>query len=124
FTVISDNVISATAPTGGGQDVTVTTPGGTSQAWPGDRFWSQAIGVPIITQISPAAGSTSGGTTVIITGQAFNGATSVNFGITPATSYTVNSTTQITAVAPAHAAGQVDIFVTNSSHLTSPSLPS
>ncbi|MBF5002610.1 IPT/TIG domain-containing protein, partial [Nocardia sp. BSTN01] len=36
----------------------------------------------------------------------------MNFGATPATSFTVNSATQITAVAPAGAAGTVTVTVT------------
>jgi len=37
----------------------------------------------------------------------------VSFGGTNATSYTVSSDTQITAVAPSHAAAQVDVLVVN-----------
>ena len=40
------------------------------------------------------------------------GATAVSFGGTPATSFTVNSSTQITAVTPAHSAGTVTVKVT------------
>ena len=40
------------------------------------------------------------------------GATSVTFGGVPATSFTVNSATSITAVTPAHAVGAVDVVVT------------
>ena len=41
-----------------------------------------------------------GGTSVTITGTNFTGATAVTFGGIAATSFTVNSATQITAVAP------------------------
>ena len=60
-----------------------------------------------------AGGSDAGGSTVDITGSGFTGATSVDFGSTPATSFTVNSNTSITAVSPASASdGPVDITVT------------
>lgn len=52
-----------------------------------------------VTGFSPASGSA--GTVVTVTGTNFTGATSVTFNGTPATSYTVNSATQITATVPA-----------------------
>jgi alpha-tubulin suppressor-like RCC1 family protein len=67
---------------------------------------------PVITAMTPKRGSTSGGTTVTITGKYLNGATSVQFGLTNATSYTVNSSTSITATSPPEAAGLVDVRVT------------
>ena len=63
--------------------------------------------------LNGALGSLSGGTSVIVDGSGFTGATAVHFGATPATSFVVNSATQITAVAPAATAvGGVDITVT------------
>ncbi|WP_236561283.1 IPT/TIG domain-containing protein, partial [Streptomyces sp. F-3] len=53
----------------------------------------------------------TGGTPVVITGSDFIGATAVRFGAVNAT-YTVNSSTQITAVAPSAAApGPVAVTV-------------
>ncbi len=66
---------------------------------------------PVVTGISPATGSTSGGTTVTITGIDLTGATVVNFGGTPATNVVVNSATQITATSPAGTAGTVHVTV-------------
>jgi hypothetical protein len=54
--------------------------------------------VPSITSFTPASGLP--GTTVVITGVDFTGATAVTFDNTAATSFTVDSPTQITAVAP------------------------
>jgi Bacterial Ig-like domain (group 3)/Autotransporter beta-domain/IPT/TIG domain len=71
-----------------------------------------ATPVPVITSITPTSGSSSGGTVVAITGTGLTGATAVTFGTTNATSFTVNSPTQITAIAPA-GANTVDITVTN-----------
>jgi hypothetical protein len=49
---------------------------------------------------------------VTIAGTAFTGATAVNFGSVAATSFTVDSNTQITATSPAENAGTVDVTVT------------
>ncbi|MGA7797753.1 MAG: IPT/TIG domain-containing protein, partial [Methanoregula sp.] len=67
---------------------------------------------PTVTGISPTAGPIVGGTTVTITGININGATTVKFGTTAATLYTVNSANSITATAPAGSAGSVDITIT------------
>lgn len=70
--------------------------------------------LPAVSAVSPTTGLTTGGTTVTITGTAFTGATSVKFGSSNATTFTVNSDTQITATSPAGAAGTVDVTVTTS----------
>ncbi len=54
---------------------------------------------PTITSFDPASGPV--GSAVIITGTGFTGATAVNFGSFAATSFTVDSDTQITAIVPA-----------------------
>jgi len=69
---------------------------------------------PTISAVSPVNGCTTGGTSVVITGTNFTGASAVTFGGTNATSFTVNSATQITAVVPAGVAGTVDVAVTTS----------
>jgi hypothetical protein len=53
---------------------------------------------PTVTRLDPNSGPP--GTSVIITGTNLTGATSVMFGSVPATSFTVDSATQITAIAP------------------------
>lgn len=68
-------------------------------------------GAPTITSVAPARAPIVGGSTVIITGTDFTGATGVNFGSTAATSFTVNSPTQITATVPAGSAGILDLSV-------------
>jgi hypothetical protein len=70
---------------------------------------------PTITGLAPLGGSTTGGTSVVITGTHFAGATTVTFGGSAASSYVVDSDTQITATSPAHAAGTVDLAVTTPS---------
>ncbi|WP_280251188.1 ice-binding family protein [Nocardia abscessus] len=110
FAINSDTQITAIAPPGTGT-VNVTVQAlldGTSNPMP----YTYGGGLPTLTSINPASGSAAGGTTVVLTGTNFTGATAVSFGGTPATSFTVNSPTQITAVAPAHAAGTVLVTVT------------
>jgi hypothetical protein len=50
---------------------------------------------------------------VTITGTGFTGATEVVFGSVPATSFSVLSNTEITAVSPAQAIAEHNIYVTN-----------
>ena len=65
-----------------------------------------------VTGLSPRTGSTAGGTSVTITGTLFANVSAVTFGGQAAASWHVDSSTKITAVAPAHAAGAVDVLVT------------
>lgn len=68
--------------------------------------------------LNPNQGPTSGGNQVVITGTNFTGTTSVNFG-TKSASFTVDSTTQITAVAPSNNAA-VQVTVTTPGGTTAP----
>ena len=69
---------------------------------------------PTVTGLNPNAGSIAGGTVVDVTGAGFcNTVTSVHFGSTAATNFTVQSDTLLQATSPAHAAGTVDVTVTN-----------
>jgi arylsulfatase A-like enzyme len=58
--------------------------------------WSRAQ--PVLLSLSPAKGPV--GATVTITGAGFSNATSVLFGTVPATTYSIDSDTQITATVP------------------------
>lgn len=72
----------------------------------------QPYPAPIIASVAPGGGSRNGGTVVTITGDNFTGATSVKFGGTNATSFTVLSDSSIRATAPAGNVGTtVDIRV-------------
>jgi hypothetical protein len=66
----------------------------------------------LVGRVQPGTGGQAGGTTVTITGRGFLGATQVTFSGVPATSFTVVSDTQITAVTPAHQPGSTDVQVT------------
>lgn len=68
---------------------------------------------PTVTSISPVSATAAGGVVVTISGQNFATGATVKLGGTAATSVVVQSSTIITATAPAHAAGQVDVLVTN-----------
>jgi hypothetical protein len=115
FTVNSATQITATAPAGSGSAaVTVTTGGGTSNSLP----YTYSSG-PVVTSISPVQGPASGGTTVVLTGSGFTGATAVTFGSSPATAFTVDSATQITATTPA-GSGSVPVTVTTAGGTSAP----
>jgi hypothetical protein len=65
---------------------------------------------PAITNVVPGTGPVGGGTTVIIGGSNFTGATEVDFGSTPA-SFNVKSAGKIEATAPPENEGTVDVRV-------------
>lgn len=110
FTVDSATQITAMTPAHapGLVDVQLMWSGGAAISPVGYTF----VAAPTIDSITPDEGPLGGGQTVIITGTNFTGATSVTFGGTPATSFTVESAMQITAVNPAHVAGAVSVDVT------------
>ncbi|HSP14646.1 MAG TPA: IPT/TIG domain-containing protein [Thermoanaerobaculia bacterium] len=68
---------------------------------------------PAISSFTPTGGTTAGGTVVAVTGSAFQNGASVKFGDTPAVSTTVNSSSSISAIAPAHDPGAVTLTVSN-----------
>ena len=70
----------------------------------------QGVSYPSVSGIGQASGPAAGGTTVTITGSGFTDAKGVSFGSTAASSFTVVSDTQITAVIPA-GSGTVDVTV-------------
>ncbi|MEV7471829.1 IPT/TIG domain-containing protein [Streptomyces kronopolitis] len=110
FTVISPTQITAVAPAAvaGVVSITVTTPAGTSTL-PNSYFF---VNAPVLTAVAPLSGPLAGGNTVTLSGSSLVGATAVRFGSTAATSFTVVSDTQITAVVPAGVAGPVQVTVT------------
>jgi hypothetical protein len=115
YTVESDQEIVAITPAepAGQVDVSVTGPDGMTPVDPADAY-TFALKVPVVTSVVPDVGPPSGGNTVTITGKEFKYVSAVDFGSTPATSYTVSKGKTITAVAP-EGAGNVDITVTNRS---------
>jgi hypothetical protein len=87
--------------------------------WHGTVQFNNAIACMPNTAIAPTGGSTAGGDDVRIFGDGFTGTTAVDFGVTPAESFTVVSDHELHAVAPA-GHGQVGITVTNASGASDP----
>jgi polyvinyl alcohol dehydrogenase (cytochrome) len=69
-----------------------------------------APATPLVSEVTPDAGSTAGGTAVTIFGSRFTGAEAVSFGATPATTFSVLSDSVVAATAPP-GAGAVDVTV-------------
>ena len=109
YFVSSASTILAQVPAGATTGtVCVTTNVGT-----GCSAFNFIIGAPVpsITSFSPTSGNT--GTNVSITGQNFTGVDSVQFNGTKVTSFTVNSSTNISATVPVGATtGPIRIFTT------------
>ena len=114
--VVSSTSITATtaASAAGTVDVIVTNSDTQSGKLPkGYSYTTPANPKPTVTSISPASGTASGGTAVTITGTGFLSGATVSLGGTTATGVTVVSSTSIKATTVAHAAGAVDVVVTN-----------
>ena len=103
FLVISPGpVMSALHSTQAGPSVTGDSRGASPRIRPNARAARLAtLATPTISGIAPASGPV--GTSVVVTGTGFTGATAVAFNGLAAASFTVNSDTQITAVVPAGA---------------------
>jgi hypothetical protein len=87
---------------------------GTSQTGVGPNAYSYASSPPTVTAITPATGSTTGGTQVTITGTNFNGTPQVTIGGVAASQVTVVNSTTISAVTPAGTGTNVPVVVTTS----------
>jgi hypothetical protein len=68
---------------------------------------------PTLSSITPATGTTAGGTKVKLTGTNFVTGAGVRFGGTAATNVVVQSATTLTATSPARAAGSVTVSIVN-----------
>jgi hypothetical protein len=76
-------------------------------------FGTAADPPPTVTSIDPAEGDVAGGTAVTITGTDFVDGATVTLGGDAAASVIFVGSTSITCDTPAHAAGAVDVVVTN-----------
>jgi hypothetical protein len=105
-----DPAFSATDPLSGNEIYNSVSPcpgtGGTGSTAYACLQWAVTFTPrPRLTDITPAIGPATGGTSVTIYGDGFTAATAVDFGGTPATGVTVNSDNSITAVSPADTSG-------------------
>jgi hypothetical protein len=105
FTVNSSTKITAVVGSGSSGKISVTTAGGTAVS--GDSFIYTTAPAPVISSFTPSSGPS--GTTVTINGINLSGATAVSFGGTAAASFTVNSSTKITAVVGSGSSGQISV---------------
>ena len=71
------------------------------------------ISDPGISIVSPDSGPVEGGSLVTVTGSDFQDGAAVSFGGAAATTVDVKGPTELTCVTPAHAAGKVDVKLTN-----------
>jgi len=102
FVINSDSKITAIVGSGSTGNVYVTTGGGT-----GSKTGFTWVAAPTISSFTPTSGGS--GTSVVITGTLLTGATAISFGGTGATSFVVNSATQITAVVGTGSTGSVSV---------------
>jgi acid phosphatase len=68
---------------------------------------------PVVSSVNPSSGSIGGGTPITITGAGFLADATVSIGGAAASNVAVTNSTTITALTPAHAAGAVNVVVTN-----------
>lgn len=109
-TYLSSQALTVTAPAGVGTvDVTVDNAGTSSATSAADQFLYGSP--PTVTGLDTSSGPVTGGTTVTIDGTGFTGAAQVEFGSAPASSFTVESDTQILATTPSETSGTVDVYV-------------
>ena len=92
-------------------NVTVTTAANCSDT----KSANITIGVPVVTVTSvvPGSGRIAGGSPITINGTGFESGATVSVGGSAATSVVFVSSIKLTAHTPAHAAGQVNVTVTN-----------
>jgi hypothetical protein len=106
-------VTTPSASSAGAVDVVVMNPDRQTATRASGFTYAAAPAAPTVTSVSANSGSTAGGMNVTITGTGFVATPSVTFGGTAATAEAFVSSTTMTATVPAHAAGLVNVVVTN-----------
>jgi hypothetical protein len=102
--VLSSQTYLNTSPGALRNDTTILPPNGGSPP---------PTAAPTVTSVNPNSGTTVGGTAVTISGTNFVSGATVSFGGMAATNVTVSSSMAIIATTPTHAAGAVNVTVTN-----------
>ncbi|HEX7706030.1 MAG TPA: IPT/TIG domain-containing protein, partial [Thermoanaerobaculia bacterium] len=113
--VVDAETITCTTPAhaAGLVDVTVTNPDTQSDVLTDGFTYVESEAPPTIDSVTPTSGLTAGGTEVTIEGSNFQSGATVTFGTDPCTGLIVVDAETITCTTPAHAAGLVDVTVTN-----------
>lgn len=114
--VVNANTITATTPSAtntGLVDVVVMNADQQTAIIRNGYTYTTGPAAPSVTAINPNFGTTAGGTAVTITGANFVATPTVTIGGTAATGVTFVSSTTLRATTPAHAAGTVNVVVTN-----------
>ncbi|HKW73567.1 MAG TPA: IPT/TIG domain-containing protein [Candidatus Dormibacteraeota bacterium] len=125
FAINSDTAISTLAPPGTAAttvDVTVTNVAGTSATGSADRFSYVAPSAPIVSGVATNRGPTIGGTSIILFGSGFSGATTVSFGSNAGAGLNVFDDSHLVVTSPAGALGTVDITVTTPAGTSPPTV--
>lgn len=112
FTVVNATTITCRTPAASAGNATIIVTSGSGSAAAQNSFVYEDT--PTISTVSPAAGTTSGNTIITVTGTNFLTTTGVTVGGSVCTSLAIFSPTQITCHTPLHAAGAVDVVLTNS----------
>jgi sugar lactone lactonase YvrE len=109
--VLSPTKLSVDVPghAAGKINVTVRTDAGRSRTSTKATF--TYVAAPVISAISPATGTTSGGTAVLITGSGFRDVRYVELGATRVTDLVVVSSRELVIRTPEHAAGRVGLEI-------------
>jgi hypothetical protein len=114
FVMNADGTVTAVAPgeSAGTVDVRVVTLNGTTALTSADQYtFAPPPPPPTITGLSVAVGPTTGGAAVTISGTNLTQVTGVTFDGLNAQSFKTNSDGTITAIAPGHPSGIVDVIV-------------
>jgi len=111
--VVGATTITATAPAHSGGIVSVTVTNPDTQAGTLTNGFTYVLPPPIITGVAPSSGSTIGGAAVTVSGSEFAAGATLKFGGVFGTNVVVVDESTMTAIIPAHAAGPVDVVVTN-----------
>ena len=93
-------------------DVVVDASGDLFIADPGASEVGEVSFPPLVSGVSPAAGTTAGGVTVTVSGTYFGEVAAIDFGTLPARAFSCNGVNSCSAVAPLSPPGMVDITVT------------
>jgi hypothetical protein len=112
-TVVNSVSITATSGAHVAGAVNVVVTNSDSQSGTLTNGYTYSSAAPTVTLVSPTSGPAAGGTAVTVTGTNFVAGATLTLGGVPATGVTFVSSTSITATTGAHAAGAVNVVVTN-----------